>query len=136
LIVSPLASFYLVTGIPAALLSSCVPALDGPCGAVVAAQYSLLERSVRWFSGFPVLTLRDLSASLVAGILCLAAIALARIARCHYTRRRSPDAGFARLRFANRPQAIPGFTGHGHAEKIRAEFPDKRRGAVEARIRA
>lgn len=136
LVASPLASLYLVTGIPAALISSCVPALDGLCRAVVTAQYSLLEGSVRWFSGFPVVTLRDLSASLVAGILCLAAIAFARIARCHYARRRSPDAGFARLRFANRPQAIPGFPGHGHAEKIRAEFPDKRLGSVKARLRA
>ena len=134
--VTPLATLYVLAGGLAILASAALPPASALCSSAIRPLYEALVSLVNVFSGAPHVKTRDLPACVLAGILSIAVVSLARVTLAFNRNWRSPDAGFARLRFTRRSQALPRVPRNGHAKEVRAEFPRKSERPPTARVRA
>lgn len=97
IIVGPLATIFLSTGILWLFLYLLSPTLGLILYPVMEGQYALITGIVQGFAALPVIEIRDLSGILLAVIISFA-LAASIIAAFHITRKgRLPDAGFAGL---------------------------------------
>ena len=96
-LIAPLSSVFLLFGAGLLALTAIVPALSGLCGYALNALYATIAYPARFFARYPVIEVRVLPAVIAASIIPVtigcAIIALSDASR----KRRSCDAGFARL---------------------------------------
>ncbi len=96
-VVSPFVTLFLVMGLFFAGVSALFSGITGIILPVYNGLYRIITGIVQWFASIPGIVLKDLSAMLGAGILCLAGIVLLYVLYERTCARRAPDALFTGL---------------------------------------
>ncbi len=97
IVLSPLASLYLASGIGVLPLAAANISIRPALGYILDLQFRLFEALLHFFSRFPSIHTEDLSASRTAGILSLVSVIALYIGAKTVRIRRLPDAGFTGL---------------------------------------
>jgi len=96
-VIAPLSSAFLLFGAGLLALTAIVPALSGLCGYALSALYAAIAYPARFFARFPVIEVRVLPAVIAASIIPVAVGCAIMSLSAASRKRRSCDAGFARL---------------------------------------
>lgn len=95
--ISPLASIFLIFGMICVLISLIIPQLNGVCGLCLDCVYRCIEIPAKFFSQVPPLSFNTLISTICAAFIPLFAGIVLTVFSLWYSKRRTPDDGFARL---------------------------------------